>query len=459
MASQRMITIPEAEYLQMQHQIKWLEHQLAELKRLVFGSKSERFIAAEDPAQLNLFDLPSPEIVPVMQQEITYVRNKAESREGTHPLRAELAAHLPRKVEVIEPQDLPSGAKKIGEVITETLEYQPANVFVRQIQRPKYVVEQTDESTTIVIAPLPSLPIPKGNAGASMIAHILVSKFVDHLPYYRQSQIFKRQNLYISDSTIGGWANTAIHNWLVPVWETMKTKLLEADYLMADETPIPVLSEDKPGATHRGFYWVYYDPVNKRVIFDYQKTRGREGPKGFLKSFTGHLQTDGYSVYDQLAPAEKIKHLACFSHARRKYEHALQNDQQRATKALTWIQQLYAIERRARNENYSYDQIRELRQEESLPILREMEKWLIDQKPSLLPKSAIGTAVNYTLGLWPRLIRYVEDGRFLIDNNLIENSLRPTALEGKIISLPDPMMQPGGQPWYIHWLPHASCIT
>jgi transposase len=343
MASQRMITIPEAEYLQMQHQIKWLEHQLAELKRLVFGSKSERFIAAEDPAQLNLFDLPSPEVVPVMQQEITYVRNKAESREGTHPLRAELAAHLPRKVEVIEPQDLPSGAKKIGEVITETLEYQPANVFVRQIQRPKYVVEQTDESTTIVIAPLPSLPIPKGNAGASMIAHILVSKFVDHLPYYRQSQIFKRQNLYISDSTIGGWANTAIHNWLVPVWETMKTKLLEADYLMADETPIPVLSEDKPGATHRGFYWVYYDPVNKRVIFDYQKTRGREGPKGFLKSFTGHLQTDGYSVYDQLAPAEKIKHLACFSHARRKYEHALQNDQQRATKALTWIQQLYDI--------------------------------------------------------------------------------------------------------------------
>ncbi len=326
MQGEEMITISKAEYQQFldqkstlqeqQSEIEWLKHQLAELKRLIYGSKSERFISP-DPLQSTLFELPTADVQEKKQEEITYTRTKPEPEEKKHPLRAELPSHLPRKEEVIEPENLPEGSKKIGEAVTEILEYEAANIYVRRIIRPKYIVESTDESTRIVIADLPSLPVPKGNAGASMIAHILVSKFTDHLPYYRQSKIFKRQNLHIPDSTIGGWANGAIENWLTPVYEAIKKKMLLTDYLMADETPIPVLSEDKPGSTHRGYHWVYYDPVNKLVCFDYRQSRGREGPKNFLKDFTGYLQSDGYSAYADLGPPGKITHLACLAHARR----------------------------------------------------------------------------------------------------------------------------------------------
>jgi transposase len=170
-----------------------------------------------------------PESPEKKQEEITYTRVKPEPAEKKHPLRAELPTHLPRKDEVIEPENVPAGAKRIGEAITEILEYEPSSIYVRRNLRPKYIVESNDEETRIDIDDLPSLPVPKGNAGASMIAHILVSKFADHLPYYWQSKIFKRQNLHIPDSTIGGWANTATASWLSPVYEALKKKLLSAD--------------------------------------------------------------------------------------------------------------------------------------------------------------------------------------------------------------------------------------
>jgi transposase len=430
---EEMIYISQAEYqelLKYKSEVEWLKHQLSQLQRMIFGAKSERYIAP-DPLQGSLFDFPSVEAPEKQQEEITYTRIKPEKPEKKHPYRAELPAHLPRKVEVIEPENLPEGAIKIGTEVTEVLEYEPASIYVRQIQRPKYVVETTDESTKIAIAQLPSLPIPKGNAGASMIAYILICKFVDHLPYYRIVQILKRQNLYISDSTVGGWANRAIEDWLVPLWKAMKSKLLSSDYLNADETPIEVLSEDKPGATHRGFHWVYFDPVNKLAVFDYQKTRGREGPKNFLQEFTGYLQTDGYTVYDNLASPERITLLACMAHARRKFEHAKDNDPGRAKEAMLMIQELYEIERTAREQELSYEAIRQLRQQESVVILEKFENWLIDQSIKVLPKSAIGIAINYTKNLWPRLKRYVEDGRFQIDNNQVENSIRPVALGKK----------------------------
>jgi transposase len=430
MTSEETITISKSEYqelLGLKSEVEWLKHQLDELKRMIYGTRSERFISV-DPMQGKLFDLPAPETEERKKEEITYSRVKPEAAEKKHPLRAELPSHLPRKEEIIEPDDLPEGAKKIGEAVTEILEYEAASIYVRRIIRPKYIIASTDQETNIVIAELPSLPVPKGNAGASMIAHILVSKFCDHLPYFRQSKIFKREGLHIPDSTIGGWANGATRSWLMPLYETMKNVLMKTDYLMADETPIPVLSEDKPGATHRGYYWVYYDPVNKLVCFDYRQSRGREGPKSFLRDFFGHLQSDGYNAYKELGPVGKIEHLACMAHARRKFEHAGDNDRQKAETALSWIGKLYDIERKAREEKLSPEKIKELREDKATPILKEFEQWLIDQSPVVLPKSAIGTAVNYTLSLWPRLKRYVDDGRFQIDNNLIENSIRPVAL-------------------------------
>jgi transposase len=430
MESTEQVTISKAEYEQLlatKSEVAYLKFQLAELKRMIFGAKSERYVTPGSD-QPTLFNLPEEQAIEQPREEITYTRNKPQEKK--QPLRLELPSHLPRRDEVIEPQDIPSNAKKIGEAITEVLEYSPASAYVRRIIRPKYIIEQNDEQTRIAIAPLPCLPIPKGNAGASMLAHILVSKFVDHLPFYRQRQIFKRQDLDIAESTLGGWFNAGC-NLLQPLYDALKIKILAGWYLMADETPIAVLTQDKPGATHKGYHWVYYDPVNKLVLFDYQKTRGREGPDEFLKNYSGHLQTDGYTVYNDLKNHANITLLACMAHARRKFEHAQENNPILAGEALRMFQLLYDIERIAKQGNLSTEEIKELRQKESKPILHQMEVWLKEQIILTLPKSAIGSAIAYTLKLWPRLVRYIDDGRFHIDNNLIENSIRPVALGRK----------------------------
>jgi transposase len=428
MASKEMITIPKAEYEALKSETEYLKHQLAELKRLIFGSKRERFVSAIDPQQGNLFELPEVEQHEEPEEEITYKRKKPGNKK--QPLRTELPAHLPRKVEVIEPEDIPEGAKKIGEAVTELLDYEPARLHVRRIERPKYLIESNDEQTNIAIAELPSLPIPKGNADAGLLAHILVSKFVDHLPFYRQVQIFKRDQLTIAESTINGWFN-ATCKLLEPLYDALKDKVLSSNYLMADETPLPVQTKDKPGATHKGYDWVYYAPVEGLVLFDYRKTRARVGPDEILKDFSGYLQTDGYNAYNHFEKQSNITLLACMAHARRGFDKAKDNDLARAEKALGQFQDLYAIERDAREQGLSAEAIKVLRQEKALPVLTEMETWLRDEIYQVVPQSGIGKAMAYTLRLWPRLIRYIDDGRFRIDNNLIENSIRPVALGRK----------------------------
>ncbi len=430
MNAEETITITKEQYkkfLAQESEIEYLKYQLSELKRMIFGSKRERFVP-EDTGQGVLFDLDEQERKPAEKEQISYTREKPKAKK--QPLRLELAAHLPRREEVIEPEDLPEGAKRIGETVTEVLDYEPANLFVHRIVRPKYIISSNDESTEIVIAPLPTLPIPKGNAGAGLLSHILISKYADHLPFYRQVQMMKRQGVRIAESTITGWFS-ATCRLLEPLYERLKEKLLSTDYLMADETPIPVLTKDKPGSTHKGYHWVYYDPVNKLVLFDYQKSRSREGPQEMLRNFSGYLQTDGYKAYTNLDNKNKITLLACMAHARRKFEHARENDPVRSEEALRLFSKLYDIEREIREGGYDTEQVRRIRKEQSVPVLEEMEKWLKVQAQGVLPRSAIGSAVHYTLSLWSRLIRYTEDGRFRIDNNLIENSIRPVALGRK----------------------------
>jgi transposase len=428
MTSEETITISLAEYNAMKAEIEYLGRQLAELKRMIFGSKSERFISAVDPRQCLLFELPSAQEPAAIHEEITYTRTKPEDKK--QPLRTEIPAHLPRKEEVIEPENIPAGAKKIGEAVTEILEYEPAQIYVRRIIRPKYLIQSTDEQTNIIIAELPNLPIPKGNAGPGFLAQITISKFVDHLPLYRQAQIYKRNGLAIAESTLNGWFS-ATAMAIIPVHGALKKRVLSADYLMADETPIPVLTRDKPGATHKGYYWVYYAPVEKLVLFDYRKSRSREGPDEMLEHFNGYLQSDGYEAYTNLKNQANIILLACMAHARRYFDKARDNDPVRAEHALKMFQKLYAIERTAREEHLDAKAIKALREEKAIPVLTEMEIWLRLEVYNVLPKSAIGKAIAYTLNLWPRLVRYVEDGRFQIDNNLIENSIRPVALGRK----------------------------
>lgn len=218
---------------------------------------------------------------------------------------------------------------------------------------------------------------------------------------------------------------------MTPLYERLRTKALAAPYLQADETPIRVLTSQKPGATHKGYHWVYHSPLEKLVLFDYRKSRAGTGPEEVLKDFSGTLQTDGYAGYHQFEKNKDITLLACMAHARRKFDEAKENDVERAEYALSVIQQLYATERKARELKMDHRQRKALRQEQSVKVLAELEAWLKKELAEVFPKSAIGQAIQYTLGLWPRLKRYTEDGCWEIDNNLIENTIRPVALGRK----------------------------
>ncbi len=267
----------------------YLKQELAQLKRMIFGSKSERFIP-DDPGQLSLgLDIEQREDTEQQETEdVAYTRNKSKKKKEI-PVRLPLPSHLHREVIEIEPAEDITGAKRIGVETTSILEYEPGKFYVIEYNRPKYALP---EDKGIVIGTLPSLPIPRGNAGPGLLAHLLISKFQDHLPFYRQVQMFKRADITIAESTISGWFS-ATCRLLEPLYEKLIEIVKQSNYLMADETPIPVLTKDKPGATHKGYYWDYYSPLDKLVCFDYRKGRGREGPLKFLEEFRGALQTDG----------------------------------------------------------------------------------------------------------------------------------------------------------------------
>ena len=412
--------------LSYQAEYMYLKQEIAQLKRMIFGSRSERHIG-QDPSQLSLgLDIAEIEAPEVETEQISYSRQKTNEANKGAAVRLALPSHLHREEHVIEPLRELDGSKKIGEVITEVLEYTPGKFYVQKYIRPKYLTPEKE----IVIAELPSLPIPRGNAGPGLLAHLLISKFVDHLPFYRQVQQFRRQDISIAESTISGWFSSSCR-LLEPLYDTLVKKVQASNYINADETPIPVQTKDKPGATHKGYHWVYYSPPEKLVCFDYRKSRGREGPDEFLKHFSGTLQTDGYSAYDLYQDKAGINLLACMAHARRKFEQAKENDPVRAEHALGLFRKLYLVERKAREEGLSAEQRQELRQKESIPVLDELERWMKEQLPDVLPKSGVGKAISYTLGLWKRLSRYVENGAWEIDNNMVENSIRPVALGRK----------------------------
>ncbi|MDF1547247.1 MAG: transposase [Bacteroidales bacterium] len=212
--------VTKEQYDKLLFEYEYLKQQLADLKRMIFGSKSERFVASDD-TQLSLFDIKEEQAPEPEKTEVSYQRQKP-AKEKRNPIRVALPAHLPRVEEIIEPEGVEENDRKIGEEITEILEYNPAHVYVRKIIRPKYVKA---DKHSIVIAELPSFPIPKGNAGPGLLAWLHVSKFIDHLPFYRQIEIIKRQGLTLSDSTVNGWFNAAIR-LMKPLYDTLEKQLL-----------------------------------------------------------------------------------------------------------------------------------------------------------------------------------------------------------------------------------------
>jgi transposase len=407
-----------------------LRHELDQLKRLVFGSRHERFIPSTPQEQLALglaiekIETPAP----VSVQTIQYTRKqKKESTEKIQTGRMKLPADLPREQVLLEPQEDVSGMKKIGEEITEELERIPGKLFVRQYVRSKYARPQGDG---VVIAELPARPIDKGIPGPGLLAQIVIDKYTDHLPIHRQLQRFEREGIKLSSSTLTDWISGTCA-LLEPLYDTLKKKVLSADYLQADETPIKVLDKDKKGTTHRGYHWVYHTPNERLVLFDYREGRGREGPNEILIDFKGYLQTDGYAVYEDFDKRPGITLLNCMAHARRKFDEAKDNDLAKAEYALTEIQKLYAVERNAKTNKLSVAQRYQMRQEKSVPVLHELKSWMLENYKSVLPKSTIGQALHYSLERFDKLMLYTSDGTLEIDNNLVENAIRPVAIGRK----------------------------
>lgn len=424
------LQVSRVEYQALRQENAYLKEELAQLKKLIFGKKNERFIPS-DSAQSQLdFGQPINEVEPeAEQQTVSYTREKKADKKKA--VRLALPAHLPREEEILEPEDKQEDAVKLGDAITEILEYTPGKVYVKRYVRPKYVQStENEDKKQILVAPLPTMPIPNGNIGAGLLAHLLISKYVDHLPFYRQVQIFKREGLKLAESTVSGWFKAAC-KLLEPLYYELMKQVLSSGYIMADETPIPVQSSNKPGATHTGYMWVYRAPEKGMVIFDYQQSRGAQGPEGVLEGFSGALQTDGYKAYNQFEKKPGIILLACMAHVRRKFDQARENDPRRAEYALTEIQKLYALERQCKEENLDTDQVKTVRQKYALPVLTSLKHWMEQQYPGVAPKSKIGIALAYTLKLWPRIVRYTENGSWNIDNNLVENSIRPVALGRK----------------------------
>ena len=386
-----------------------------------FGQKRERFEG--DSNQIALpFEAEPAEVV--QQQEETKEKIEYVRKRPNHKGRAKLPAHLPVEEIEIHPEGDLSEMVCIGKEITEELECEPAKFYIKRYIRYKYAAKNGDR---VSIVELPERVIDKGIPGASLLAMILTGKYMDHLPLYRQKQIFARENIQIPTSTIEGWTKQALEK-LEPLYEQLIFDTKSKGYLQVDETPIKVLDSDKKGAAHQGYYWVYHAPLDGTVLFDYSPTRGGIAAVPMLGNFKGYLQTDGYAVYEKYGKKKEVTHLACWAHARREFEKALDNDKRRAEKALLLIQQLYITERKAKEENLSPQQIKELRLAESLPVINELGKWIFEEIKNTLPKSQIGKAMAYAYARWDALSAYLYDGNLFIDNNLVENAIRPIAL-------------------------------
>jgi transposase len=398
-----------AENSRLSAEITYLREELALLKRMLFGQKRERFVGLDRENQL-LLDLGLADAD----------SNKAEIEKVEYTRRKVAKPQIP-------PSRNPLPAQRIGEQVTEELEYKPGRLYVNRYIRPKYARENGEG---ILIGSLPDRPIEKGIPGPGLLSHILISKFVDHLPLYRQLQQFKREKVDIAQSTINDWVRYSCE-LLEPLYESQVAEILKSVYLMADETPIQVLDKSKRGKSHRGYFWVYYSPLDRGVFFDYRDNRSREGPHEILNDFKEFLQTDKYTGYDKLAEKSEIIAVGCFAHARRKFEQSLGSDPKRSEWMLAQIRELYKIERRAREKGLSFKERYQLRQEESVPILKDIKTWLDQQMVEVLPKSQIGQAIGYMHSFWNRLEQYVEDGRLEIDNNFVENAIRPVALGRK----------------------------
>ena len=409
-----------------------LQQQLSQLQKMIFGSRHERFVPADiNPSQLSL-DIEADAAAScsvVDAKKITYTRTNVsvEQRPLVHPGRMKLPEHLRREEIIIEPEGDITACKRMGEEITEVLEWEPGELFVKKYVRVKYAKPCSEG---VLIGRLPSRPLEKALIGPGLQAQIIIDKYVDHIPLHRQGQRFQRTGVKMAYSTLTDSVSSGCKQ-IEPLYEAQKKIVLNSAYLHVDETPIKVLDKDKKGQTHRGYYWVYQNSIDKIVLFDYQQGRGREGPMTMLENFRGYLQTDGYTAYEIFDKRSGITLMHCMAHARRMFHEALDNDRERAEYAIGEIGKLYTIERICKEDQLKDTEITEVRRRKSVPILESLGKWMKQQYLQVTPKSPIGKALAYSIERWNRLSLYTQDGKLNIDNNPVENSIRPVAVGRK----------------------------
>jgi transposase len=410
-----------AELGEKQQLIDKLGHQLALFRRYLYGRRSEQL----DPAQLVLefaswAPAQPPDPAPVAPPPPAPVRPRAGHG------RAPLPALLPRRrVEHTVPEAectcRACGARlvKIGEELSEQLDYQPASLFVTEHVRFTYACRACEE--TVTTAALPAAPIDKGRPGPGLLAQVLTAKYADHIPLNRQGDIFARHGVTLARQTLCDWVGAAAEV-LAPLYADLKADVLASTVIHTDDTTVPVLDRTRT-QTRVGRLWVYVGDGHPAIIvYDYTADRSRAGPLAFLGDFRGYLQADAYAGYDALYATGRVIEVGCWAHARRYFFDAKASDPGRALPALGFIHDLYAVERAVKD----LDAVarRAQRLEQALPVLTRFRRWLDEQADAVLPKSPIGEAVGYARAQWTALTRYCEDGRLAIDNNVAERALR-----------------------------------
>lgn len=420
--------------------IKTLEHELLWLQKKMFGKMSEKR-KVEDPNQLNLFnsDFKSEEEflneAKKEEDEITkVVKKKVRNNRTKNPS----WENLPIVEEIYDPKEKDDSRYiKIGEEVSYRLAYEPSMMYLKKIIRTKYALkkeiagtEQAETIPSVVIAPVPSSPIPKGLADSSLLAYIVLQKYLYHMPFYRLVESFKNLGVKISTSTIGDWF-ADVCELVKPLYDKLREQVLSQDYIQIDESTLPVIDNEKHRAV-KGYIWAVNDPINKNVFFYYDRgSRATRIADFLLTGFKGSVQSDGYNAYNKFEKDANITMLGCFAHARRKFNDALKENEKLANDALNQIASLYAIESKIKEMDLSYEEKAKFRIEKAVPILNTLEEWLKEKYSEVLPKSIIGKAISYTYCIYPKLRRYVLDGRYKIDNNLIENAIRPLSLGRK----------------------------
>lgn len=441
-----LLSLKDAEISQKNAEIKKLSDTLLWLRRKVFGKMSEKNLPL-DPDQLLLFEQEH-----LTDEERARLDKEVEAAEQqmtktitvkVKPSRRDLdTTGLPTEVIDIYPDGttdengkLKDEYVEIGTDESSRLEHIAAKTYIKKTVIHKVMLKsdsnnKTPEDRRIICARLPLAPVNRCMAGASVLADIIIGKFMYHLPFYRQIQQYKESGITISDSTMGGWYEAAVEK-LKLLYDILRQHILQSEYIQIDESVLPVIDSEKHKA-RKGYEWCVRDAIRGAVMFYYDRgSRGGKVAREILGAYKGAVQCDGYDAYDQFEKNDNITVYGCWAHARRKFVDALNEDNRLATEALCFIRKIYKVESDANKAGLNADERKEQRLKISYPTIRLFETWMKETYLKVLPNSKMGDAIEYTYSLLPRLSRYVNDGRINIDNNLIENAIRPLALGRK----------------------------